>query len=168
LSSSSTPDYPAELLWNGRGIDDVFSPEEFLYYRVQDFNELGKVNVSEVRFPDTSVNRGKYSSPEHVLFAQWPRFVNSKVAQMQVKDIPANKRSGDGTQFDVKVVHNPVKPPEEEDENYAHSEICCFVGTQKRKNVPDLVRKFVRQKIADSMRPAPISAAAIPRPREQY
>jgi len=146
-------EYPEELLWKGRVPDQSFDPEELLYFRTPGFNESGHVDAAHIRFPDTSVNRGKYSSPQSVLFAKIPQFLNYQVAKFQVRDIPANVRSGDARVFDISIVHDPVKPPEEE-ENYAHSEIRCFHQGVRRSRIPPAAEKYVREIIGMAMKPA--------------
>ncbi len=53
--------------------DNNFTPDEPLYLRlspdgwVPEFAAQRKIPLNEVRFPDFSVNRGKYSEPEDVL-----------------------------------------------------------------------------------------------------
>jgi len=56
-----------------RGIDSDFAPDEQLYLRLnptyfpKEYVAAKQVPLNEVRFPDFSVNRGKYSQPEDVL-----------------------------------------------------------------------------------------------------
>src|SRR5215469_9455340 len=89
LRNTLPPEYPRELLCNGRDPDQVFTPDENLYYRVENFDIQGKVPVEQIRCPDTSVNRGKYSQPKHVLYAQIPKYLGHKVAVLKVREIPA-------------------------------------------------------------------------------
>jgi hypothetical protein len=153
LPISLNAKYPEELLWNGRVPDQNFDPDELLYFRTPEFNESGHVDAVHIRFPDTSVNRGKYSSPQSVLLASIPRFLKHKVAEFKVRDIPANTRSGDGRVFDISIVHDPVKPPAEE-ENYAHSEIRCFDRGVRRQRVSAVAEKYVREILGMAMRRA--------------
>jgi len=162
LASSSTPSYPSELLWNGRQVDQDFDLDELLYYRVENFDERGKVSaIDSILCPDTSFNRSKYSKPEHVLYAQLPRFLKWKVARIAVRDVPPTLRHPDpkdAREFQFKVVHEPVRrnPPLDPDENYAHCEIQTFHNLERKKRVPGLVAKLYSQTLAELMVPAPL------------
>jgi hypothetical protein len=105
--------------------------------------------------PDTSVNRGKYSRPEHVLFARFPLYLGQQVAQFQVRDIPAPLVSGTGEQFQFAIAHDPVRPPEEANENYAHSEIRAFNAGVRTRKVSPKVQKEFRQILSERMVPVP-------------
>jgi len=158
LADSSIPDC-SKLLWNDRLPDQLFDTTELLYFRVEKFDELGKVSPFDIRCPDTSVNRQKYSEPGHVLCAKFPKFVGHKVAQLQVCDIPSpivHPEPKDGREFQFKVVHVPVRPPVEPDENYAHCEIQAFHKQQRwgKPKMPGLIDKIFRQKLAEVMKPA--------------
>jgi hypothetical protein len=156
LASSSTPDC-AKLLWDGRTPDQNFDkPDELLYYRVEKFDELGRVSPFDIRCPDTSVNWQRYSNPEHVFCARFPKYIGHKVAQITVRDAQQTVvHPDDGRRFDFKVEHDPVKPPIEPDENYAHCEIHGFHNQQRwtKKNLPGRIDKMFRQILADLMRP---------------
>jgi hypothetical protein len=155
LAASSIPNYPEELLWNGRQPDQTFDANEFLFYRVTALDERGKVGSVDVMCPNTSVNRGKYSRPIHVLYARLPRFLNWRVVEFRVGEIPGELEHPDGRKFQFKIVHDPVQPPIEPDENYAHSEIRAVHNQQPSKRLPGLVDKLFRQLLADCMRPVP-------------
>jgi hypothetical protein len=154
LASSFIPDYPPELLWNGRSPDQDFQPDELLYYRVPAFDEQGKVSAIDVLCPDTSVNRSKYSRPEHVLYARLPKFLDWKVAEFRVSDIPAiveHPDPKDARKFNFRIFHDPIKEP---DENYAHCEIRAFHDKGRKKRLPSLVEKLFRQILSERMKPA--------------
>jgi len=155
LSASSIPNYPRELLWNGRQPDQNFEADELLFYRAKALDERGKVGSVDVMCPNTSVNRGKYSKPVHVLYAKLPRFLNWHVLEFHVGDIPAELQHPDGRKFQFVVVHDPVKPPIEPDENYAHSEVRALQNQQSCKRLPGLVDKQIRQFLADRMERVP-------------
>jgi hypothetical protein len=110
LAASSIPNYPEELLWNGRQPDQTFDANEFLFYRVTALDERGKVGSVDVMCPNTSVNRGKYSRPIHVLYARLPRFLNWRVVEFRVGEIPGELEHPDGRKFQFKIVHDPVQP----------------------------------------------------------
>jgi hypothetical protein len=119
---------------------------------VPEFNERGQVDAAHIAFPDTSVNRSKYSSPEHVLLVRHPKFADQKVAKFLVQDIPATTFSGDKKRtFTVKIVHDPVGPPEEPEENYAHCEIRSFEGGMRSVRLPRAAEKFVREILGMAM-----------------
>lgn len=154
MASTSLPNYPAELLWNGRQATQDFEPDEALYYRVPKFDERGRVSPQDVTpCPDTSVNRSKYQGcrPEHVLYARFPQFLGHRVAQFLVRDIPPVLVSGNNEQVRFSIVHDPVKPPEEQYENYAHSEIRASIGGQLSTKVSSKVKREYRQILADAM-----------------
>jgi hypothetical protein len=102
-----------------------------------------------------SVNRGKYSRPEHVLCARFPAYLSHQVAQFKVTDIPPTLTSGTGGMFTFAIVHDPVGPPQEPNENYAHSEIRAFVAGVRNDRVPSKVKKEFRQIVSELMRPVP-------------
>jgi hypothetical protein len=154
------PKYPQELLWKGRQLDPAFQSDELLYYRVEGFDVQGKVNVDEIRAPDTSVNRGKYSRPEHVLYASLPKYLNFKVAQFQVREIPKELHTGDGRAITFRVEHDPTIKTNEVDENYAHSEIRAFEGNERKKNISQSVLKQYRIKLRNVMAPAELPASS--------
>lgn len=155
LNPEYPPDYPQELLWKGRNPDQSFQVDELLYFRTPAFNESGHVDGNWIPFPDTSVNRGKYSSPRSVLFARYPKFLNQKVAEFAVGDIPKSVTTGDGRIFDIRIEHDPVKPPQELFENYSHCEIRCFQNNTRSTRVSDAAKKFVREVLGAKMKPAP-------------
>jgi hypothetical protein len=153
-------EYPNDLLWNGRQLDQVFRPEELLYYRVKEFDVQGKVNVDEIRCPDMSVNRGNYSRPEHVLYSRLPRFIAFKVAQFQVGEIPDQIRTGDNRIIAFRIEHDPTVLSSTLDENYAHSEIRAFDGAERKKSVSEVVLKQYRMRLRRVMVPASIPTIA--------
>jgi hypothetical protein len=154
-------EYPPELLCSGRPPDQVFDPEELLYYRVTAFDHQGKVNVDEIRCPDTSVNRGKCSRPEHVLCPSFPKFVGCKVAQFSVAEVPHQLSTGDARTISFKVEHDPICQPTSLEENYSHCEIRAFEANARAKRVSEAVNKQYRMKLRNVMKPAPLPARAI-------
>jgi hypothetical protein len=140
-----------DLLWAGREPDPTFLPNEQLFLRVPQFNQNGSVDAAHVRFPDTSVNRGKYSEPEHLLMACGGRFKDDKVAVFYVRDIPNETATGDGRRIDIRIAHDPVRPPEEAEENYAHSEIRSFENGVRCSSISKPAAKFVRIWMAERM-----------------
>lgn len=161
---SISANYPEELLWNGRSLDPDFDPEEYLYIRVQYVDEYGRFTNLDVKGPDTSFNRAKYSKPAHVLYARYPMFLEWHVGGLQVKEIPGPLYSGDKRKFDFQVEHVPVRPPEEENENYSHSEVRSYVAAVRQKKLPSKVGKEYRELMARLIQPIafekPISSAS--------
>jgi hypothetical protein len=156
LDGTLHPDYPAELLWNGRSPDQNFGPNELLYFRVKEFDPQGKVGIEYIQCPDTSVNRGTLSQPKHVLYARIPRYLQYKVAQFQVSDIPEQTVADDGKVFDFRIVHDPTLESEQTDENFAHSEIRCFQDNERKKRVAGTACKRYRMKLRTAMIPVSI------------
>ena len=155
MSASSIPNYPQELLWNGRAPDQKFASDELLFYRAKEVDGQGKIGSVDVMCPNTSVNRGRYSKPIHVLYARLPQFLQWHVMEMRVDEVPPELQHPDGRKFQFTLVHDPVKPPVEPDENYAHTEIRAFHNQQPSKRLPGLVEKQIRQMIADRMQKVP-------------
>jgi hypothetical protein len=150
------PEYPIELLWNGREPDQIFDPNEYLYSRVKEFDIQGKVGIEHIQCPDTSVNRGKFSRPEHVLYARLPKYIHYRVVGFRVSEIPAQAVSDDEQVFDFRIAHDPTLPSENTDENYAHSEIRGFKGIERKKRIPATACKRYRMRLRQVMMPIPI------------
>lgn len=148
--------YPKELLWNGREPDQVFEPTEELYYRVEPHVDKATL-ASQIRCPNTSVNRGKYSKPVHVLYAQYPKFIEWKVYELRVEEIPPKLENGNKKIIEFRIVHDPLKASPGCDENYAHSEIHASSGGLRKKNLPSTVDKAFREMLSFSMREIPRS-----------
>jgi hypothetical protein len=156
------PKYCADLLWRERQLDQDFDPEELLFYRIQGFDSQGLANVDDILFPNTSVNRGKFSRPEHALCFRYPKFANWKVAQFKVGEIPEDIiEPVNHTVFKFRIFHDPTLKTEAEDENYAHSEIRAFVNEVRKKNVSSShVQKTYRMELRRVMQIAPIPQIA--------
>ncbi len=155
MPDSSIPSYPEELLWQGREPDQVFDDDEYLFYRAKAVDERGKLGSVDVMWPNVSVNRGKYSKPIHVLYAKLPMFLSWLVMEFHVRDIPPELIHPDQRKYQFAPVHDPVKPPIEPDENYAHAEIRMFQNQQPTNKAPELVKKQFRQLLADRMEQVP-------------
>lgn len=141
----------------GRQPDNVFAPDESLFYRVKEIDERGKIgSPGVVLCPNTSVNRGKYSKPIHVL---WPRFFDWHVLEMSVSDIPPELQHPlDLRRFQFEIVHAPELEPIE---NYAHSEIRAAHDQEPKKRLPALVEKQFRQILADRLTLVPPQRLAL-------
>jgi hypothetical protein len=156
------PEYCTELLWRGRQIDQSFDLAELLFYRVKGFDPQGLVNVDDILFPNTSVNRGKFSRPEHALCLRYPAFADWKVAQFKVSEIPGDIiEPVNDTVFTFRIFHDPTLKTEKEDENYAHSEVRVFVGEVRKKNVASShVQKTYRMELRRVMQSSPLPQVA--------
>jgi hypothetical protein len=145
--STLTPDLPAEMYANGRGVDPQFQQDELLYCRlVQDY-PIGShpegVSLSWPRLPEFSANRSKYSPPEYVLLPEW---VHWGIVEFYCCDVPAPITSPGRVTFNWCVHHVPLE------DNYAHSEVRTFRGTERYTGkLHELVKKGFRQAIAERM-----------------
>jgi hypothetical protein len=111
---------PERMYRNGRPIDQDFSLTESLYWRCPESKiENGHVALDGMRFPDISVNRGRYSEPEDVLI---PDCLDFRIATFMVQDIPSPLISESQQQhrFEFRPEHDPCEC------NYAHSEIRTY------------------------------------------
>jgi hypothetical protein len=107
---------PDELRACGRACDPNFDPQENLFLRFQN-QAGGRIEPTDVRCPDQSVNRGKYSKPEWVLLPSFPEW---GIGCIKVADVPTRLLKGDGTPVHFQVEHDP------QEDNYAHSEIRAY------------------------------------------
>lgn len=140
--TSSQPELPARMYRNGREIDPVFDPEELVYHRciLSDLVD-GKFSSVSIKFPDWSVNRGKYCRPSDVLLPSWLDF---GVAEFKVKDVPSDMKSSGDTNFNFKIEHDPLE------ENYSHSELRVYKNGfhDKKVSVSSLVKKEFRVRLS--------------------
>lgn len=141
-----------------REIDDEFLPEERLYLRLPPllFGEpKGTLLLSQIRFPDFSVNRGKYSAPADVLKPNW---LTWGVVSFTVADIPEKLDGDDGKGDRVSYFFKPVDCPETFNE--AHAEVRSFDANWRSampgKVVKTVFREMLRQKLKIEVEAAPI------------
>jgi len=139
---------PTRLLRNGRPVVPEFAPDELLFMRVTpDKIHADEVDVTAVRFPDFSVNRGKFSEPGDVLL---PNHFGMGVCQFEVRDVPPGPYVPVGSKrnYTFKVVHVP------NEDNYSHSEVRAHKdGIHKRKlDVPKTTKKWFRDQLRQKMR----------------
>jgi hypothetical protein len=143
--STSNPDRPERMFRSGRPVDQVFSPDENLYFRYKDNETVdGRIIPVGIRFPDFSVNRSKYSEPEDVLI---PSYAEYGILTFKVKDIPAPERTNETTLYEWKAVHEPL------DDNYSHSEVQTFKNGMytKKLDVPKTLKKKFRVILSERM-----------------
>jgi hypothetical protein len=134
----------------GRPVDAEFLPSELLYYRISVTGPIGsRPDGVDIRLPEDSVNRGKYSEPGDVLF---PEYFHLGVAEFPVSKIPAPRsftdQQGNTRDYELKVEHDP------EEENYAHSEVRAFresLRVTRTGKIPITVKSEFRQLIAEAM-----------------
>lgn len=126
-------------------MDPHFEPHEFLYYRISVKGPVGSRPAGvDIRLPEDSVNRAKYSEPEDVLY---PNYFHLGVAQFKVGSLPEPRQAGDLV-FRLTVEHDP------EEDNYAHSEVRSYrqgLRVTHSGKIPVLVKAEFRQLIAEAM-----------------
>jgi len=141
---------PERLKQNNRSAVQEFDPQELLFHRFKKLNEEGDhLYPAQVRFPDFSVNRGRFSEPEDVLL---PIYLNWGIVSFNVEDIPDEKVIGEGnsqeTVYSFIIVHVP------EQDNYAHSEVRTEkngVYNQDRKIKNKEVKRYFRYKLSEKL-----------------
>ena len=95
-----------------------FDGNESLYLRYgRDDFESGQLASAAIRFPRASVNRGRLSEPEDVLFAEDGKYNGLGVVEFEVSDIPSNIAQEQGPTYVFFMRHVPLAG------NYSHSEI---------------------------------------------
>ncbi len=133
MASSTKPPIPPDLLQKGRPQDDCFLRDESLYIRIDKVDILGgKItpHYSCLHPPSQSVNRGKYSKPEWVLLARYPKYLTSGYGVLLMGDIPAPIQSSvSDTKHKFRIRHVPLP------DNYAHSEIWSYSYEESEKRV---------------------------------
>src|SRR3954447_12309055 len=134
----------------GRPLDPVFEPNEDLYYRISVQGGVGEHPEGvDIRIPEDSVNRGKYSEPDDVLY---PSYFSLGIATFKVSAIPSPKiftdDQGITREYSLKVEHDPYE------DNYAHSEVRAFredVRVQHSSKIPKTIKSVFRQLMAEAM-----------------
>ena len=131
---------PDEMRRKARPVDPNFSPDEDLYIRFQNLDGE-KINPLDIRYPDQSVNRSKYSQPEWVLL---PKFEDWGYGAFEVRDVPPSITSETNVTHYLAVEHVPL------DENYSHSEVRSYKNgkrvKQKQRKVGLLFRVRISQR----------------------
>ena len=129
--------------------DNDFSPDEQLYLRLkpESFKQGGisfeSIPLDEVRLPDFSVNRSKYSHPEDVVKPR-PTY---GIAEFKVKDIPGPlPELPEIPVFSFRVEHLPGE------DNYSHSEVWTYKdGQHSTSKPPRMVRMRFRALLHEKM-----------------
>ena len=95
MSYQESRNIPERLKQNNRPAVQEFDPQERLFHR---FNKLieegGHLYPAQIRFPDFSVNRERFSEPEDVLL---PIYLNWGIVAFNVENIPDEKVTGEGS-----------------------------------------------------------------------
>jgi hypothetical protein len=135
-----------------RPIDDVFLIEESFYVAINP-GEVSRfhldsqvVPLNEVRFPDCSINRSKYSEPTDLLVAGRE---NWAIGNFQGKSIPTPLEQ-EPNFFEFLVFDDPA----EEFNNPAHSEIRTYKNNERcfqKSQVSKIVRTKFRAKLWSKM-----------------
>ena len=148
MTSLNNSHIPERLLKGNRQPEQRFAPDERLFHR---FNKMMKENKhlypSSIRFPDFSVNREKLSLPEDVLLHEYPKYLKWGIVSFKVKDIPEPIAADNRTEYEFKVVHDPI------DFNYAHSEVRTYKNGSYSQNmkISKLVKKAFRYKLSERL-----------------
>ena len=103
----------------GREAVPGFAGEELLYLRYMSQHFIqGQLLPQGIRSQlKQSVNRGRFSEPQDVLFSETGEYNGLGVVQFKVADIPEKVAQPHGPAYVFLMRHEP------EDENYSHSEI---------------------------------------------
>ncbi len=172
FNTSSNPeivDQPPgkRLACNGRCADQLFSPDEPLYIRIQSVTQDGSVPGSAIRYPGSdgmSLNRGKYSLPGDVLYPN-PEWLLWGVASIKKGLVPPDTSfSSSPKLFHLHVKHDPLAPPADLLDNFAHSLITTHAEPARSTHVQPskAVKKGVRQRLAQLFRLLKCPTAATP------
>lgn len=150
-----TDERPNHLYQKDRKPTQDFADSEELYLRIPPdprYWDGDDPDLSAVRFPNTSVNRQKYSCCEDVLYppeGSQQDFCDYGIGSVTVGDVPPPPKitSGDGREFTFKTFHDPCP------DNYAHSEIRAFCeGQPHSKEKPDKVKYDYRMHLRSRMK----------------
>ena len=131
--------------------DATFLPDEELYLRLNPDNfppnyaTGGVIPLHEVRFPAFSVNRSKYSQPEHVLQPYWPTW---GIAAFFVADVPGPlNHPEEAIEYSFHVEHVP------EPDNDAHSEVRMTTNpSEAGQEPPKTVKAEFRERLRRHLR----------------
>lgn len=140
------------LKCNDREYDQVFEEDEELYRRFskRDIDDKGEITKTAVIFPAFSVNRGKYSKPEDVLFPNYKKYGIFKFHVEDIRSINAHNINGNNYSFDVE--HLPECRSNNHKlqyDNYAHSEVRTYVNGKydENKNIAKTIKSKFRMEL---------------------
>lgn len=144
-------------------IDNDFALDELLVYRLRTDDvipdEHGALAVipGNLRMPDFSVNRTKFSDPDWVLYPHWPEMGYATFSVGDVLEagaIAAEKlraREPKAATHEFKPVHEPICEFNE-NWNFAHTSVVCFKAGKPKKSPARLARFEFRQLLASRMK----------------
>lgn len=115
---------PEAMLRKGREPDQDFPLEEDLYIRFQR-TEGNEVPISEIKFPDQSLNRARYSEAQWILI---PIYQNWGYGTIRVRDVPKEISIPSGKTNTCQIEHAP------EEKNYSHCEIRAYKNGMRVNN----------------------------------
>ncbi|MBF0510554.1 MAG: hypothetical protein HQK57_16745 [Deltaproteobacteria bacterium] len=127
---------PYELFRRGRPVDHLIDPEEELYIRFEEVTK-GFVELGCIKCPDQSVNRSKYSRPEHVLL---PNFFNLGYGSIKSSDIHEVVETPPGEPRYFRSEHDPLE------DNYSHAEIRAYKENEHKNRVTKIGSRILRTK----------------------
>jgi hypothetical protein len=138
----SPGEVPERLRRGGRPLDpDLLG--ECCFMRCQpEYIDGERLASAGIRFPDTSVNRCKYSEPGDALGTK----LEWGFVRFRASDVPTSVEGENNARVDFSIVHVPI------DENYSHCEIRAFKGgvhVKKGDKIPDTVKKIFRQLLCE-------------------
>jgi uncharacterized NAD(P)/FAD-binding protein YdhS len=144
--------YPDRLRIAGRAVDNVFEPTECLYLRFVSYDpQTGRPDFGDIRCPDQSVNRSKYSEPDDVLWCRQVYLKEQGFGSFFVSQIPPLLRDGKGQEIGFRVEHDPVIESIVDLENYSHSEVRAHNQTGRQRKVSKLIKTMFQQSIAEAL-----------------
>ena len=87
--------------------------------------EGNKVSISEIKFPDQSLNRARYSEAQWILI---PIYQNWGYGTIRVRDVPKEISIPSGKTNTCQIEHAP------EEKNYSHCEIRAYKNGMRVNN----------------------------------
>jgi len=143
-SVPSSDDRPPDMFRRDRPVDPNFDPSEHLFFRIPPDAVVVGVDPVDIRFPEFSVNRGKFGYYWYLLY---PKFFEFGVVEFLVSDIPTPLQSEGGVEYAFRPEHVP------DDDNYAHSEVRTFKGKTRsqKSNLPQGIKKEFREALVQRM-----------------
>ena len=132
---------PRALLRNSRPVDPRFHKDEKLFIRFSSISSDGKVDSSDIKCPNQSVNRGKYcAKPEWVLCHPEKDFSWWGHGWFKVAEIPRELREEAQHTYHFRPHHDP------EEQNYSHSVIAAHKDNPAAPSVDRVTPNTVKSK----------------------
>ena len=119
MAPIKTKKLPERLKQKKRPPVQEFDTKERLFQRFDELiTDRPYIYPNQVRFPEFSVNRERFSEPDDVLL---PDYLDWGIVSFKIEDIPGKRVIGEGTSgettYSFVAVHVPIP------DNYSHSEI---------------------------------------------